>query len=397
MNLLSGLLSYLEGLLVSSMLVLQMMGVQTYQLFSSLAQQVSTQIHYIDDTTLNTPTTGESTKASTTSSRVAATSSVPSKKAVATSTPKKVVQKVVTPSTSTSSVPVSKPLTPLIDGETLNIDTRQSIVNILCITQGAGTVRSISGSGVIIDSRGIILTNAHVGQYFLLTDYPTKGAVDCVIRTGSPATPLYRATLLYLPSAWVNENASQITAEQSVGTGENDYAFLKISSTTNPQGTLPESFKNLAMSAASPNTGDQMLVAGYPAGFLDGTTIEKNLYATTAFTVIGQLYTFNDARNVDVVSVGGTVVSQGGSSGGAVVRTYDGQLVGLIATATAGETTSSRDLRAITIGYINRSLAAAGKGGLIELLSGDLNKVSSDFAPTYAQERQKLINSIEHR
>ena len=32
----------------------------------------------------------------------------------------------------------------------------------------------ISGSGVIVDSRGVVLTNAHVGQFFLLHDYPRQ-------------------------------------------------------------------------------------------------------------------------------------------------------------------------------------------------------------------------------
>lgn len=400
MEYIATLLVYLKALLVAATLSVELLSAQGYQLLSMFAQDISTTLktHTLPEpytpahntATTTAPKSKPATNATTTSTTTATTTAVkPVKKSVATSTPAKVVAAAAqTPTT---------PLTPLLDPELVNTNTRQSIVNILCVVQGGGSVRSISGSGVIIDSRGIVLTNAHVGQYFLLTDYPTKGATDCVIRTGSPATPLYRATLLYLPSAWIDENASQIVSEQSIGTGEHDYAFLKITETTNPSGTLPSSFKNIAMSVVPPNTGDQTLVAGYPAGFLDGITIEKSLFATSAFTTIGQLYTFNEARNVDVVSVGGTVVAQGGSSGGAVVRTYDGQLVGLIATATAGETTSSRDLRAITIGYINRALATDGKGGLVELLSGDLDKVISDFAPTYSLERQKLIQTIEHR
>jgi hypothetical protein len=49
---------------------------------------------------------------------------------------------------------------------------RGAIVNIICI-QGGG-LRGSSGSGVIVDPRGIILTVAHVGQNFLLRDYPIK-------------------------------------------------------------------------------------------------------------------------------------------------------------------------------------------------------------------------------
>jgi hypothetical protein len=256
-------------------------------------------------------------------------------------------------------------------------------------------VRSISGSGVIIDARGIILTNSHIAQYFLLKDYPGTNAVDCTIRTGSPASPMYRASLLYLPPAWITENASQITLEHGTGTGENDYAFLRVTSTTNPSGTLPAVFPNIGMTTAV-DTGDSVLVAGYPAGFLDAQTIERNLYATTAFTAIGQLYTFNDPSHVDVVSLGGTVVSQGGSSGGAVVRAYDGKLSGIIATATMGTTTADRDLRAITISYIDRSLKDAGKGGIVDFLSQNLDTLEANFAPTFAQEKQQLIHALSH-
>ncbi|HEX2615611.1 MAG TPA: hypothetical protein VHL10_08955, partial [Nitrososphaera sp.] len=104
-----------------------------------------------------------------------------------------------------------------------------------------------------------------------------------------------------------------------------------------------------------------------------------------------------DPTHVDVISLGGTVVSQGGSSGGAVVRTYDGKLAGIVATATAGETTAERDLRAITIGYINRNLFDVGKGGIVEFLSGDLQKLAADFASTlFIEEKKKLVEAIEH-
>ncbi len=206
---------------------------------------------------------------------------------------------------------------------------------------------------------------------------------------------MYKASLIYLPPAWITENASQITADHGTGTGENDYAFLRINATTNPSGTLPTIFPNILMATVI-ETGDGVLVAGYPAGFLDAQTIEHDLYATTAFTTIGQLYTFNDPTHVDVVSLGGTVVSQGGSSGGAVVRTYDGKLSGLIATATTGTTTADRDLRAITVSYIDRSLREAGKGGLVEFLSQDLSTIEAGFASTFASEKQQLVKVIAH-
>ena len=49
--------------------------------------------------------------------------------------------------------------------ESIDAITRPALVNILCRPRGAGPIASpISGSGVIIDPRGVILTNAHVAQ-----------------------------------------------------------------------------------------------------------------------------------------------------------------------------------------------------------------------------------------
>src|SRR5581483_7670669 len=88
-----------------------------------------------------------------------------------------------------SSAPVSTPppSAPELSPETVNATLRSSLVNILCTTVGGGLFRPISGSGVIIDTRGVILTNAHVAQFFLLKDYPFKNNIQCVVRTGSPA------------------------------------------------------------------------------------------------------------------------------------------------------------------------------------------------------------------
>ncbi len=291
---------------------------------------------------------------------------------------------------------VAPPSSPSISAEALNMQTRAALVNILCTTDGGG-VHAISGSGVFIDNRGVILTNAHIGQYFLLKDYPVRDNVDCTIRTGSPAQPRYRATLLYLPPAWVAANASQLIAQQAKGTGENDYAFLLVTGTTGPD-ALPTTFPNLPMTTAEPNTNDGEFLAAYPAGFLDGATIEKNLYMTSAYAAVKDLFTFGTGRAVDLISIGGTIVSQGGSSGGAAVRTNDGKLEGIIATATAGDTTAERDLRAITIAHIDRSLVAAGQGGIIKLLSQDLKEAAANFAATIAPgEKDQLVKVLEQK
>lgn len=294
---------------------------------------------------------------------------------------------------------VQIPVRPPKDPNQLNADARAALVNILCLTGAGGYFHPLSGSGVFVDTRGVILTNAHVGQFFLLRDYPTKDNIVCAIRTGSPAQNTYYARLLYLPPVWISANASQITAQQETGTGENDFAFLLVTGSTGatPLPSPPAGgFPALPVSLQDPAVGDGTLLAAYPAGFLDGSSIQMNLFAASTFTTIEEIFTFNNEGRIDLMSLGGTIVSQAGSSGGAVVRAQDGYLEGIIATATASSTTAGRDLRAITTGHIDRSLRADGLGGIEGILSGNLNETADvfnrDIAPLLTQ---KLLDVLK--
>lgn len=253
----------------------------------------------------------------------------------------------------------------------VNTNTAQALVNILCAQNNNSAVGSITGSGVMIDPRGVIITNAHVAQFFLLKDYPTEKSLTCTIRTGSPARPMYTAELLYIPPIWISEHAGDIIITDPKGTGENDYAFLRITGRTDPNAELPASFPHLPVDTnADIKTGGEVLVAAYPAGFLGGISIQKDLFAVSSIATIGERFTF-DTNTVDLFSTGGTVVSQGGSSGGAAVS-QDGTLIGLIVTSTRADTTAERDLRAITLAHINRSLFAYANTSLEALLFGDI-------------------------
>lgn len=275
----------------------------------------------------------------------------------------------------------------------INTKTRGALVNILCIS-GSPKVKSITGSGVVIDPRGVILTNAHVGQLFLLRDYPYTGAVKCSIRGGSPASPLYVANLLYLPSVWINANKTVLTDLNPQGTGEHDYSFLLVTEALS--GVKPKEFPYLEMVIADSEieVGKTTVVAGYAAGFLGGITVQKELYPVSAVSKILELFTFKD-QSLDLFSVGGSVVAQKGSSGGAVVN-ENAELVGIIVTSTDAVNTADRDLRAITISHINRSLSDNRGSSLSSLLLGDLDSKSDNFNDTEAPNlTQILIKNIE--
>lgn len=277
----------------------------------------------------------------------------------------------------------------------VNERVRAALVNIICTTDASGPFSSVSGSGVIIDPRGVILTNAHVAQFFLLKDYPTKDFVDCIVRTGSPAKPMYKAELMFLPPSWIRDNARKITEEAPSGNGERDYALLRISGGVSQFVTLPSSFPFLLVSLDEPKIGDDMLQAGYAAGFLGGITIQNDLYASSAWTKVRDIYTFN-ANTIDLFSLGGSIVAQSGSSGGPAANA-DGILMGIITTNSGTGDTSSRDLHALSTSYIVRDFEFERGKSLVNVLSTDnlaaevaiYNQV---FAPS---ARAALIAEIE--
>lgn len=276
----------------------------------------------------------------------------------------------------------------------INISTREAVVNIFCITQGSGPFNPISGSGVIIDKRGVILTNAHIAQYFLLKDYPSKDFVDCIIRDGSPAQQRYRASLLFIPTIWIENNAENIKQQNPRGNGENDYAFLLIKETTKANTNLPDTFfsANPILDEATIKEGENVLLAGYPAGFLGGIIIQKDLYITSTITDIERVFTFKE-NTLDLFSLGGNIVAQQGASGGAVVNKENG-LIGIIVTSSDGETTDERDLRAITLSHINRSLVLNSETTFKELLAGNLLQKALDFSTNIAPTLTKLLVDV---
>lgn len=266
--------------------------------------------------------------------------------------------------------------TPPESFDTVNVAARSALVNVLCQSR-SGALQPISGSGVIIDPRGVILTNAHVAQYVLLSE---DAAVDlsCVIRTGSPARDSYTAEVLYIPPAWVDAHAQDIKTAHALGTGEHDYALLRIVGTSGGS-PLPAIFPYLPYDTreAVAFQGDSVLGAAYPAEFIGGALALTNLNAVSSVSQINQLLTFGTS-SVDVLSLGGVIEAQSGSSGGPVANAW-GYLVGIITTTSEAATTAQRDLRAITIGYIDRDLRAQTDSGIESFLQGDLAAKEADF------------------
>lgn len=264
---------------------------------------------------------------------------------------------------------------------------RSALVNIICspVTPG-GTLRGISGTGVIIDPRGIILTAAHIGQYELLAE-ARPDLVRCTIRTGSPASISYTASPVYISSQWVKKNSRTISTAVPSGTGEDDYALLAITSsaTSSP---LPTRFPAIWLGPNTPKVSDPIVIGSYGAEFLTSKAIRSGIFPTLVYGSVKERFTFEN-QTVDLISLGGGAAAQEGSSGGGIANT-SGELIGLITTSSTVTDIDKRDLRAITMPYLQRAFRAESGDSLSEYL----DRSPSALVDAYADQAKSLSNVL---
>ncbi len=299
------------------------------------------------------------------------------KKKVTASAPVPTALASLKPAPVSVAVPTPIPPTASVSAAALDVSAsalRSALVNIICYVPERTTLHSISGSGVFIDPKGIILTNAHIAQYFLLA----SRNVSCVIRSGSPATKSYSASLVYISPAWLQANASVLTQSAPSGTGEYDFAFLAVTKSATTA-ALPMRFPFLPLAQMPPLKDTPVIIASYGAQFLGSSQIQSSLFPTIVFGSVKDVFTF--ARNtIDVMALGGSVAAQEGSSGGGVSNAF-GELIGTITTSTIEGDTNTRSLSAITASYIRAEYASETGKALDLLLAEQVSTSVADFAP----------------
>lgn len=250
------------------------------------------------------------------------------------------------------------------------------LVNILCMYQDGDHLRATTGSGVFIDPKGIILTNAHVAQFLLIQEFRDKAR--CTIRQGTPATDRYEADLLYISPAWIYENAPLVDAPSPSGTGERDYALLYVKNALN--GEMPVAFPaaKLHTEALSPkDRGREVVIGGYPADIFREKGFRAALEPEVARTRILDLFTFS-ADRADLFSLAPSKVGEHGSSGGPVFDT-EGALLGLIVTKGDEESEGAHSLRALSLPYIDATIQEETGFDLSTTLEGNIARRSHIF------------------
>jgi len=230
----------------------------------------------------------------------------------------------------------------------------------------------------------MILTNAHVAQYFLLAD---RG-VSCNIRTGGPAVPTYKAGLVYLPARWVQQNAALLTQDNPMGTGERDFALLAITDAT-------QAVPHVVLASATPGINEPVAIASYGSQELSAEQIRSGFYPTIVLSAVRSIFTFG-TKTPDVLAFVGTPAAQEGSSGGGVANSAS-ELVATITTSKIDGAVAERALSAITASYIQREYAAETGNALKTLLARPGVTAIADFAPQAELLRGILENAISRK
>lgn len=270
---------------------------------------------------------------------------------------------------------------------------KSAVVNIVCVSGGG--LRGTSGSGVIVDSKGLILTVAHVAQHLLLRDYPEEDTRPCYIRTGSPAKNAYSAELVYLSPSWLSKNETTFLKSNPKGTGENDFAFLVITGTVTSS-PLPSSFPFIPLSLLGTDIdeGDRVGTGSYAAEFLTSSEVRSSLYPTIKFADIEELVTFSDDYTLDLISVSAGSAAQEGSSGGVVIN-EDDRVIGAITTRTVKTDLSLRTLQAITVDHMRRSFRGDTGENMDAYLRQSTPVLIEDFRDLKEELQDTLLEALE--
>jgi len=215
----------------------------------------------------------------------------------------------------------------------------KSSVNLLC---KASPSEYVVATGAIIDSRGYIISNAHVAE-----EADTKE--PCTIRRGSPAKPFATATLIYTPISYKNATSEEEKARSDFSiwqiNGPGEYSMWELE-------YKKPFFKN-----------EPLLTLAYPAELLGNELVFKSLNLVFSKTYV-------EATDTIIIRSTSNISSQRGSSGGALIDLYTMRIRGLIFAVSENANIAEREIFSLTPKGINEIMQKETGTTLKEYLAG---------------------------
>lgn len=219
-----------------------------------------------------------------------------------------------------------------------------SVIQVLCHSRE----ELFTASGVIVNDRGLVLTNGHVAQIVADT-----GPKNCQARHGNPAERFAGLEVAYIADITLKIPETEVP--------QRDLAFLRL--------VEPESLFSVApVSVALLERGEHVLTLGYPSEFLQSIITSANSNLVFSALAVGGYADVDDNLSTaeGYVFIGGIILQQGSS--GTAIFTRRGEVAALMFATTKGATTADRKGIALTTPYMDKVLRLETGQGLLEFV-----------------------------
>lgn len=301
------------------------------------------------------------------------------------------IQKEFTQSVTNPIVDAVKEVLPaetVFEPSSQGFSVKDVVVNIICLEKTNAYTRLSTGSGVIISESGLILTNAHVTYPYLKSSQFGASTYSCSIRRENIPNFGYNAELVYYPADWLRENKDIIKNPAPVGTGENDYSLLHITSGIGPTKLGSFAHASTRVSSSDLKKDTDVTAAGYPSINSGAFEIDTKPGLKIAQTKIADFFTFG-TRSFDVLQTGINDVAHRGSSGGGI---FNGEnLYGIVVTTNSNGEGSY--INALTLPYIKKDFEQDTGESFDSYTSRSLDTLRAEFNSKYKSAVRDIISS----